>query len=1066
MSSPSVTGVQELQRRTNGFRSHLRQLREAQTLEATIRVEYIDEFWKALGWDVGNRDQRSPAEKDVAVEPPVYRIEEEGIHLGRPDYLFRISGFSRFIVEAKKVFIDIATDRDAIFQAKCYAWSAQIPFAILTNFERFRLFDATLKPYYADPGRGVIADFDLRFEDYQAQWDVLWNTFGRDAVAGGSLEKLLAKIKRVRSGQRVRGIDRMLFDLRGTEPVGRDFLAHLEDYRLRFAREIYHDNRKHFPDADTLHGAAKLTEACQRLIDRLVFVRVCEDREITARNGLKLLLNEASENDIDFYGLLLEHFRQFDRQYNGYLFRPHFSEELTISPHLLADFVRSLYPPDAPYQFSMIGDDLLGIIYERFLGRTITVTHGQVEAEEKPEVLHAGGVYYTPRFVVNSIVRRVVGPKIQGKTPQEVLGVKILDPASGSGSFLIAAFQFLMDHCVDYITKDHSAAEVPASPSARKKKHKIAFQQADGTWELRPEFRSQLLASCIHGVDIDAQAVEVTVMSLYLKTLERKLPPSWQREWWLDTRLLPSLENNIRCGNSLLSQSDFEAYWQDTRGQIFTTDEDIVFRLNAFDWKSSTRGFGRLLDNRGFDCIIGNPPYIRVQELNRWAPEECGFYKWQYHAVAVGSYDIYIVFFQRCLDLLAEDGLLGFICPHKFWQAKYGQGLRRILAEGEMIRSLVDFTDQQVFHGATIYTAIQVLTKGQKSKVIDYARVNQLTDGDAQCRSIDIGESPLGVERFMVSHPEDDRPWFFHPPVRQRFLESLENAGVALCPGVCSNVFQGIVTGADDIFLSGDCKPVLGNQALVRFHSDATGLPVEIEKEMVVPVVRREGFQSYVALSGHALILPHDANGRLYDQKTMANRFTRTWDYLGGFKKRLEAREDGRFRDYWWSLSRPQNIERWRRPKILIPYMINRLQAVWDVSGSFFVNVTTGGYGLELRGSDLPFWHLYVVGLLNSKLLDYYLRQKSSHFHGGYFPANKQFVENIPVKIPANPGDRKVAEEIAERASRIAEAKAKLMAGGLGDQQRERLERDVGSNEERIDILVMGLYDIEKLPGC
>lgn len=306
-----------------GFSANIRTLRGAQTLEATVRQEYIDPFWKALGWDVSNTAHRSAAEKDVVIEATVGTIEAQRLRSRRPDYLFRIDGFCRFIVEAKKPAVDLATDKDAIFQAKTYAWSAQIPFAILTDFEEFRLFDATLKPRHDEPQRGVIEDFDLRYEDYPAQWDVLWSTFGREAVAAGSLERLLARIKKVRRGRRIRGIDRMLVDLRGSEPVDRAFLAHLEDYRERFARELYRENPGAFPQADTRHGAATLTEAAQRLIDRLVFIRVCEDRDIADWGGLRSDLDRAVRERIELHDVLLTRFRQLDREYNGYLFKPH-----------------------------------------------------------------------------------------------------------------------------------------------------------------------------------------------------------------------------------------------------------------------------------------------------------------------------------------------------------------------------------------------------------------------------------------------------------------------------------------------------------------------------------------------------------------------------------------------------------------------------------------------------------------------------------------------------------------------------------------------------------------------
>jgi hypothetical protein len=273
--------LREMNKLVEGFRVNLQSLRDEQTPEAVIRQEYIDPFWTLLGWDVANNAHRSSAEKDVIIESTVGTVEAEQTRSRRPDYIFRIDGFAKFVVEAKKPTIDIERNKDAIFQAKTYAWNAQIPFVILTNFEQFRLFDATVKPYHAEPNRGLISDFDLRFENYVNQWEILRNTFSRESVANESLEQLLAKIKHVQKGRRIRGIDGLLIDLRGTEPVDRVFLQHLEDFRLRFARALYNENRNNFPEANTHHGAARLTDATQRLIDRLVFIRVCEDRNIT-----------------------------------------------------------------------------------------------------------------------------------------------------------------------------------------------------------------------------------------------------------------------------------------------------------------------------------------------------------------------------------------------------------------------------------------------------------------------------------------------------------------------------------------------------------------------------------------------------------------------------------------------------------------------------------------------------------------------------------------------------------------------------------------------------------------
>jgi type I restriction-modification system DNA methylase subunit len=1049
----------------SGFRANLGGLRDAQTSEAVVRQEYIDPFWKALGWDVDNATHCSHAEKDVLVEAPIGTIEGEQTRRRRPDYLFRIDGFPRFVYEAKRPIADLGADKEAIFQAKSYAWNAQIPFAILGSFEEFRLFDATITPYYEEPGRGLVEEFDLRFDDYVPQWDVLWQTFSREAVAGGSLERLLAKIKRVRKGQRIRGFDRMLFDLRGTELVDRVFLKHLEDYRLRFAMELYRENRAQFSEAETRRGAAELAEATQRLIDRLVFMRVCEDREIIAYGTLREAVNDAAENRLDLHHTLVGQFRGFDARFNGYLFKSHFSEELSVSAELLADFIRSLYQPESSYRFDLIRDDLLGIVYERFLGSSITVARGNVEAKPKSEVLHAKGVYYTPRFVVDTIIRRAVAPRVDGKSPAEVCAVRILDPACGSGPFLIAAYQYLVDYCCRYLDEHPESAVVPPGPRARTRTRTIAVKAANGRWLLTPDFKAELLTSCIHGVDIDAQAVEVTIMSLYLKVLEN-MPQGWQRGL-LPHRLLPPLDNNIRCGNSLLSKADFDRYWDEKHGTLFSCDEDVAFRMNAFDWASETRGFGRLFGvRRGFDCVIGNPPYIRVQELNRWAPEECEFYKHRYRSAAQGNFDIYVVFIERALELLADDGLLGFICPHKFWQASYGKGIRQIIADGRHLRSLIDFTDQQVFHGPTTYTAIHVLSRNANRDGVKVARIVELSDGESQCPALEGRKPVVGAAKFSTAHPSDETSWFFDLPKHRNTLAQLESAGVPLYPAVCGKVFQGIITGADEVFLSPQCRKSANDEGAVAFRSDAQGTVVELENDIVVPVVRRQGFTSYVAEANGSLLLPYDRKtGQLYSEPALRKQFPKAWDYLSGFRGPLAARENGKFAKRWWCLSRAQNIREWSGPKVLVPYMINRLHAAWEPHLAFFVNVTTGGYGLELKSSHSPSWHLYVLGLLNSRPLDFYLRCKSNHFHSGYFPANKQFLEKIPIKLPATAEERRWADRIIERVVRIVEAKRKLKEAVLGDRATERLHRDIEAHEQGIDELVCRLYGVDEIPA-
>lgn len=1091
------------------FRAHIKAYKSSQTKEAAIRQQFIDPFWRALGWDVGDTKGLGPTESEVIIEKNVETVDpggSGGLRSRRPDYIFRLGGFPRFIVEAKKPAIDIDTDLDAIFQAKQYAWNSTIPFAILTDFEQFRLYDTTLKPILNDPRRGLVTEFSLDYDRYESQWDALTAAFGREAVEGGSLERLLASIKKVKAGRRLRTVDRTLIDLKGGEPVDQIFLACLDTHRRHFAAALYRENKSAFPEADTLHGAARLTEAVQRIMDRLVFMRVIEDRGIVPFGTLREMLERIGSEGGEFYTALCATFRDYDAKYNGYLYKPHFSEELSVDGAVLADFTRALYPPDGPWDFAAIGDDILGTVYERFLGNTIVVRRGQACVEEKMEVRHAGGVYYTPRFVVDSIIRRVIGPKVQGRTPAEVLDVKILDPACGSGSFLVAALQYLFDDCLTKIAKDPTLARahVPALAEAtkgkgRKKKSELAFQDKEGRWYLAPDFRAALLTHCIHGVDIDQQAVEVTVMSLYLKMLESKLPENWAT-LWVERQLLPSLDNNIQCGNSLIDHEGYDNFLLTKKGSLYGEDKDTAFRINRFDWTSRTRGFGRLLDRAtdlsgsaaksvrgakggtevaeptsvarlGFDCIIGNPPYIRVQELNKWAPEECAYYKWKYKSAARGNYDIYVVFTERALSLLAPDGLLGFIMPHKWWQAQYGAGLRKLIADGKHLKAVVDFAHHQVFQNATTYTAIHVFQRSANAGPIDYAALSDLTDGVAQCAAIDkLPQREVdGVTRRKVSKLAAGGASFsFGPPI------AFHPDGEFKPLSAVADLAQGFKTGADKVFVVTLVKEAKG---IAKVRSEETERDYEIESEALRPLVKSEHMKAFDLLpSPFRLIFPYlseEKGWRLATPAEMEERFPLLWNhYLPEMRAALDKRERGRFRgERFYQYSRPQNFAPLSKPKIINPDICEHPQMCWDASGcSVFSGGAAGGVAI------VPTKHIdamLLLGILNSTLADNWIRANGTPFRGGYLNCEIRFIRDLPIKLPTTAADKKLAERITSSVRAIMDAKAALRPphaakGGptLSDRETKQLEASIEAHENRINEAVFALYGVDALPGA
>ncbi len=323
-------------------------------------------------------------------------------------------------------------------------------------------------------------------------------------------------------------------------PPDKSFLEDLTAWRTELAKDIHKRN----PEID-VHV---LNDVVQKLLDRIIFIRIAEDRKSRPERELWEIVAQWKEEGKrkSIMPALIDLFREVNDDLNGDIFKPHACESAAVDSEILADIIDNLYFPKTRYRFDAIGVELLGSIYERYLGSTIRVTPKQVKVEEKPEVKKAGGVFYTPKFIVNYIVKNTVGKLIEGKSPKQIEKIKILDPACGSGSFLLGAYQYLIDYHLKYY-RDHpkDAQTLFLDIYAKVNPEDLALPLKE---------KAKILRNNIFGVDIDPQAVEITMMSLYLKALEgeRGLLPRKQH-------LLPSLTNNIKCGNSLIGYDIFDA---------------------------------------------------------------------------------------------------------------------------------------------------------------------------------------------------------------------------------------------------------------------------------------------------------------------------------------------------------------------------------------------------------------------------------------------------------------------------------------------------------------------------
>lgn len=930
--------------------------------ETQTRREFIDPLLKALGWDVDNEKDYSEQFKEV--------IHEDAIKIGgvtkAPDYSFRLGGKRLFFLEAKKPSVNLKEDPAPAYQLRRYAWTAKLALSILTDFEEFIVYDTRVKPALTDsPAKARI--LYLRYQEYPDRWNDICSIFSPVSIQKGGYDRFIQS-----STQK-----------RGTAEVDDALLAEIEEWREQLARNTALRN----PGLK----ARELNFAVQTIIDRILFLRICEDRGIEHYGRLQAL-----QNGVNVYARLCELFYRADERYNSGLF--HFKHEksqvgspddltprLTIDDKTLKDIFKRLYYPDSPYEFSVLPVEILGQVYERFLGSVIRLTDGgRAKVEPKPEVRKAGGVYYTPAYIVEYIVKNTVGKLLVGQSPQTVAGatetwqpaknnypLTVLDPACGSGSFLLGAYQFLLDWHLDYYAKDLKKWVKGKSPRI--------YQDHRGAWRLTIKERKRILTTNIYGVDIDPQAVEVTKLSLLLKVLEGESNEALRQLELFEERALPDLANNIKCGNSLIGPDFYLGQ------QINLFDEEEAYRVNAFDFNAE---FPEIMKRGGFDVVIGNPPYIRIQTLKEWAPFEVEAYKTLYRSAATGNYDIYVVFVEKGLRLLNKQGILGFILPHKFFNAKYGELLRQTISEGNHLSHIVHFGDQQVFAGATTYTCLLFLT-GDQNDGCCFAKVEDLN----------IWRVNGQAEKIIVKSTEiTGAEWNFITGKGINLFDKLSKMPVKL-RDVVTGMFVGQQTSADTVYLFKKFK--FSDDGIYIVYSTELGEWIELEPSITKRVIRSGSIHRFSASPTALILFPYEVNccnARLYSVEEMETTFPRAWDYLQRNKSILQNREKGKFKDsQWYRFGRTQNLGLWEQPKLMIPYMITELSAYLDRTDNFyFINVTTGGYGITTQENIVSLE--YLCALLNSRLLDFYFKRVTTTFHGGYFAANKQFIEALPIQ--------------------------------------------------------------------
>lgn len=1098
MTNDRLAARQQIEKLIQFFDSNIYQFKSPTFNETQARQQLIDPFFESLGWDVHNRLMQPLFRQEVVPESRVktnvgkevreqeplfpkketlgkeykeytsildYIAEDEykassKEAVKKPDYRFRISGQTKFFVEAKKPSVDLGKSQEAIFQVKRYGFSGRVPIAILTDFEEFRTFDCTQRPAFEKPKLGIIKDFDLTYKHYLDQFDRLYDTFSRDAVAGGSLEALTKK---------------MMLKRTGDFALDREFLEDLSKWREELARDIAkHPKNRRFLNDYTLN------EAVQRILDRIVFIRVCEDREIEVENTLLAILRMWKERPgSSLYSLLNDLFKQRRALYNGLLFSPHSCEELEIGNEVLIKILENLNYPFSPYHFNEIGVEILGSIYEKFLGKTIHLAPKNVVIKEKPEVRKAGGVYYTPQYIVKYIVDNTLGkllyeemtpsvpttnvgttpPTIGGEIsppsqggvsrressgqgggnlklpPKQVAKLKIIDIACGSGSFLLGAFQKLIDYHIEWYT---------IHPEDIKTENNVpdAYKDVDGNYHLSPRKKRNILVNNIYGVDIDRQAVEVTQMSLYLKVLEGENAETLNPQMTLALKevYLPSLANNIKCGNSLIS-TDFTS-----QGEMF--DDEARRKVNPFDWEME---FPEILGSKmnppptappfneggnkggfGFDVVIGNPPYVRMETQNEIEKE---IFKKTFQ-VFHNTSDLFVYFIERGVNLLHKNGRFGFIVSNKWMRSNYGEPLRHWI-KGKGIEEIIDFQHYQIFEGATTYPCIISLQKDNSTKTFKAIQVNNLDFVDLKKYCSEVAFT-VNIDKL------DDKGWILANNEKVAILDKLQFNTKPVTEYTGKNIYRGIITGFNEAFIIDEKKA----KKLINKNKS--------NSELLKPYLEGKDIKSYSFLASDKFLIfipnswTRSKSGKSKDPwKWFKTNYPEIADHLSEFEKEAIKRYDQG--EYWWELRSCAYYSEFEKPKICWGNLSNKAPFALDKQ-NYYINAPS---------CILPTDNLYVLGCMNSKLLWWFLKDIAAGRAGGYIEAKPIYVQKLPIRTIDfnNPDEKKMHDNLVSLVEKMLELNKQLQKAHF-DSEKEPIERQIAATDKKIDELVYKLYGL------
>mgnify|MGYP004563162361 FL=1 len=902
--------------------------------EHSCRIEYIDPLLKLLGWDVANERGLAPQYREVIAE-------NYSTHTDRPDYTMTLRGVAKFFVEAKKPAVDITRVTDPAFQTRKYGWNANHRIAVLTNFEYLAIYDTCYIPKEED-GCAVARYRIFHFTEYADRYDEIVSLISRDVVYTGEFDRYLDDNFPATGGEK--------------QQVDFLFLKQINEWRVSLSNELYKKGGRY-------QSLEVLNDVVQEFINQIVFLRICEDKNLPLYHKLQDTVTEPEQ----LQAKLEELFRSADHRYNSGMFSGD-NIVFDLSSTVITEMIKGLYYPQSPYLFNIIEPNLLGKIYEMFLTeQLVLLPDGTIGLGKKRACLNRS-VVTTPTEIVKYMIEKTLSKACEGKTPAEILDVHIVDIACGSGIFLEEAFSYLQNYCVQkYLANGDQ-------------EHLIEI--GNGSYKLPLDEKKRILRSCIYGIDIDIHAVEVAKFSLLIKLIENETAPSVADE----TPILPDLSTNILFGNSLVSSEELQG---------IRVSADELIELAPFDWNSINNG-------NPFSVIIGNPPYVNTEGMHALLPiPEVEIYKKKFKT-SHKQFDKYFIFIEQAVRKTAENGYICYIVPNKFFKIGAGEKLRALISKDQMLVSLDDFGDAQLFEDKTIYSSILLLQKTKQDTFV-YSSIdsaNRLWAGE-EVNKIELSASILNKLPWRLTTDMDFLA----------MLQKLDQISVPLTKH--TEIFNGIQTSAErptPIYWFSSEDIIAEYQDTIEIRRD--GHNYTIEKSILRPYFKptrqdERGLNSYSVLqTDKRIIFPYDGAGHLIPIDEMKASYPGTYAYLEAYYDRLVPKcvSDSGIRDVpnatadtWYQYGRTQALTAFiNTPKLIVGVLSKDPMYVLDKNDILIASGGTAGYCAVSKKADSPYALEYIQAWLSNPITERILEIVGSDFEGGFIARGTFVLSTLP----------------------------------------------------------------------